>query len=102
MRFIPLSIAVLMATGCMAPNQQAPQISPEMNAAQLHAMRNPNSRFQVAGKREYSNGTEIYVLDSQSGQVCYYFIASGSNRSETGQKEDLRACAGEALAPTLQ
>ena len=70
----------------------------KLTVAQAHRENNPTGRFEVAGKREYSNGTEIYVLDTQSGQLCYFFVASGKG-DETAQKSDMQSCAGSALAP---
>lgn len=36
-------------------------------------------RYQFAGKREYSNGSEIYYLDTMKGRVCYALITNDAN-----------------------
>lgn len=91
---------VVMLAGCEASAlQQKPD--PKLTEAQRNALRNPIGRFALAGKRDYPNGTEVYVLDTQSGQVCYYFVASGTATTPTAAKTDMQNCAGAALAPTL-
>lgn len=92
-----LAVALLCcnATGCDQLTSRPPS---EMSAEQKYALANPVSRFLVAGKREFPNGTEIYVLDSRSGQVCYYFVATGAG-AETAQKTDMMSCAGAPLVP---
>lgn len=64
--------------------------------AQRDSLLQPIGRFQLAGKREFPNGSEIYVLDTKTGQVCYYFVASGTG-GEKDQKTDMRGCAGDPL-----
>lgn len=98
MKFTFAMALPLLLTGCPL-NTQSPT-DPGLVEAQKNALSRPPNRFQVAGKREYNNGTEIYVLDGESGQVCYFFIASGKGGADS-QKTDMRACAGEALSPAL-
>lgn len=86
-----------LAAGCM-PSAAAPS-DPDLVRAQKEAIRAPANRFVVAGIRQFPNGTEVYVLDGKSGQVCYYFVASGQG-DDKAQKTDMRACAGEALMHT--
>jgi hypothetical protein len=87
---------VFVLTGCDLRAQDKPD--PALVRAQADATANPANRFTVAGTRQYKNGTEVYVLDGRSGQVCYYFVASGQG-DETAQKTDSHSCAGEALNP---
>ena len=73
---------------------------PGLVAAQKKALERPANRFVVAGLRQYPNGTEIYVLDGESGQLCYFFVASGTGSTPQAAKSDMRGCAGDALAPS--
>lgn len=95
-----LLLGCLLLTGCGDGPLQQQKPDPVTEAARLDALRHPIGRFVIAGKREYSNGTEVYVLDTKSGQVCYYFVASGRGDNEA-LKADMRACAGEPLDPLL-
>jgi hypothetical protein len=79
--------------------QQKPAVSPYQQSLMDEMATHPIGRFDVAGKREYVNGTEVYVLDTKTGQVCYFFVASGHGGSATDQKTDMGSCAGDALAP---
>lgn len=95
--FLALAVA---ACGALGGCYQQPQGLTGMQQAELHEVAtHPIGRFQVAGKREYVNGTEVYVLDTKTGQVCYFFVASGHGGSETDQKTDMGSCAGDQLAP---
>ena len=90
-------IASLLTAGC----DRIATVSTEptaLEAEQMRALKRPVGRFQLAGTRQYPNGTEVYVLDTQSGQVCYYFVASGTG-NDTAQKTDMQRCAGPALDP---
>lgn len=103
MRSIVVIIALAAAFvigGCDQIQPKETAADAALKVAQTEAAKRPNSRYQVAGKREYGNGTEIYVLDTMSGQVCYYFVASGRGDA-TSQKTDMRSCAGEALDPSI-
>lgn len=98
-----VTASMLAACSGRSPWQQDPAViaaQADLLKAQAEAARSPAERFQVAGKREYVNGTEVYVLDGQSGQICYYFIASGRGDNDA-QKTDLRSCAGLPLVPQL-
>lgn len=88
-----------LLAGCDALKPATPAPDLILTEAQRHNAKNPIGRFVVAGTREYPNGTEIYVLDTKSGQVCYYFVASGTGNA-TAQKTDMQSCAGPALAPS--
>lgn len=91
-----VTLVLVALAGC---HQVAPQSAGQaLQDAQKEALAKPIGRFQLAGKREYPNGTEIYVLDTQTGQVCYYFVASGTG-GEKDLKTDMRDCAGDPLAP---
>lgn len=105
MRAIALlfGMAALGASGCSgkSPWAKDPEVvaaQADLSKAQAENLRAPSNRYQVAGKREYGNGTEIYVLDGKTGQVCYYFVASGRG-GEDAQKSDLQSCAGSPLNP---
>ena len=98
---LPIIVAALLLAACSTQspweqNAAVAEAQADLFKAQAVAARSPPDRFQVAGKREYSNGTEIYVLDRQSGQVCYYFVASGRG-DDDAQKTDLQRCAGRPL-----
>jgi hypothetical protein len=92
-------IASVLVSGCdrIAAASTEPTA---LEAEQMRALKRPTGRFQLAGTRQYPNGTEVYVLDTQSGQVCYYFVASGTGH-DTAQKTDMQSCAGPALDPLL-
>ncbi len=47
-------------------------------------------RYQNAGKREYSNGSEIYYLDTMKGRVCYAFITNDA-KPDTNRCTDSQA-----------
>lgn len=99
MRWTALVLMPILAS-CMPP-QEKPKSSSElaMETAQREAIAHPIGRFVVAGTRQYSNGTDIYVLDSKTGQVCYYFSSSGKKIGEEKIVSDYQSCAGPALAP---
>ncbi|HXI14753.1 MAG TPA: hypothetical protein VNM48_00180 [Chloroflexota bacterium] len=67
MRLVLLCAATLLLAGCW---QQ------ELGEARAAAARDPAGRYQIAGKREYSNGTDFYVLDTKTGRVCTAFDPS--------------------------
>lgn len=93
--------AVGLLAGC---GQFQPPAAPQDAAlafAQRALVEHPVSRFVVAGTRQFPNGTEVYVLDGQTGQVCYYFIATGMETGPKAAKTDMRGCAGDALAPNF-
>lgn len=95
-----VALAILAACDRQSPSnwsEATAEAQADLFKAQTDATRAPADRFQVAGKREYPNGTEIYVLDRRSGQVCYYFVANGGG-DEDAQKTDLQRCAGRPLA----
>ncbi len=94
-----LALLCAILAGCDALQPAPPALDPVLAEAQRQNAKNPIGRFVVAGTREYPNGTEIYVLDTKSGQVCYYFVASGTGNA-TAQKTDMQSCAGPALAPS--
>lgn len=97
---IAVVTTALFTASCGLQGQGSVAPDPAYVAAQRAALENPPTRFVVAGKREYVNGTEIYVLDGKSGQVCYYFVAKGGDtQSPKDANTDMRACAGEALNP---
>ena len=51
---------------------------------------NTNGRYQFAGKREYSNGTEIYYIDTMKGRACYAFITN-DEKPDTNRCTDSQA-----------
>jgi hypothetical protein len=61
-RGLGLLLAVALGTAACAP-ASPPQ-------------RDPVGKYQFAGKREYSNGTEVYYLDTTTGDVCYALITN--------------------------
>ena len=65
------------------------------NQAQRPAIQDTNThrtigRYQFAGKREYTNGSEIYYLDSMKGRVCYALITN-DGKSDTNRCTDSQA-----------
>ena len=52
----------------------------------------PSGRFQNMGKREYSNGTELYFLDTKKGQICYVLVTNDTT-------PDREVCAGIGVEP---
>lgn len=94
---LAIAVCALSVAGCDL-RAQGPAPDPAHVAAQTEALRNPTNRYVVAGTRQYPNGTEVYVLDGKSGQVCYYFVATGGDPKTPGAvNTDMRACAGDAL-----
>jgi hypothetical protein len=65
--YMVVGACVAGLAGCKAPQ-----------AAQDAEARKQSSegRYQFAGKREYSNATEVYYLDTMKGRVCYGLITN--------------------------
>ena len=78
---------VVLSGGC---DRILPKERTALEIEQTESLRKPTGRFQVGGTRHYSNGTEVYVLDTQTGQVCYFFVTNDD-------KPDTRRCAGDPL-----
>lgn len=100
---VVVALAALGVVGCDSADRFAGRnpTAQELGliAAQAEALERPIGRYVVAGKREFSNGSEIYILDTKSGQVCYYFVASGQGGDKL-QKTDMQSCAGSPLDPS--
>lgn len=79
--------ATLLASGC---NGWATGAS---DSVQRDNATHPAGRFVSAGKREYSNGTEIYVLDTTTGMICYSLISNDG-------KPDSRFCGETIVGPS--
>lgn len=99
MKIALIAASLVVLGGCDQLNRTA--IDPQLLAAQRAALEHPINRFVVAGTRQFPNGTEVYVLDGQTGQVCYYFVATGAETGPKAAKTDMRGCAGDALAPNF-
>lgn len=91
--------AALLLSGCPIQSESTAQESPQLLRLKIKEMQSPVGRYQLAGLREYPNGSEVYVLDTRSGQVCYYFVANGRG-TDAAQKADMKSCAGPALDPS--
>lgn len=63
-----IAVLSLVLTGCEAAQE------PHVEKRMLDSY--PVSRFVVAGSREYSNGKDIYILDTRYGDVCTYFMSN--------------------------
>lgn len=100
MRCMFVLAAAVMSAGCDFDKFAPSKPNAETEKLQQEELKNPTGRFVVAGKREFPNGSEIYVLDTKMGQVCYYFVASGTG-DNNAQKTDFMRCAGEPLVPVL-
>ena len=48
------------------------------------------SRYQFAGKREYTNASEIYYLDTMKGRACYALITN-DGKPDTNRCTDSQA-----------
>lgn len=66
--------ALVALAGCERLQPNTP--SPTEVLAQYEAKAHPLGRFVPAGTRQYSNGTEVYMLDTRNGQVCYALITN--------------------------
>jgi hypothetical protein len=96
---ILMALAACVLAGCDL-RAQGPATDPLYVAAQTEALQDPPNRYVVAGTRLYPNGTEVYVLDGKSGQICYYFVAAGGPEKTPGAvTTDQQNCAGTALNP---
>lgn len=73
-----LAVGLLAGLGAVGCNHA--QGGPDSISAVEKA---PVGRYQNAGKREYINGTEVYMVDSQTAQVCYAFIGKDGTDSNS-------------------
>lgn len=77
MRTIRLLLVVGALSGCDWRGQNAatkPSIDEQIRQIELQT--NPVGRFAPMGTRQYSNGTELYMLDTRNGRVCYALITN--------------------------
>ena len=72
-------LLVLSLTAC-----QPAKVTPDTNTHRTIG------RYQAAGKREYSNGTEIYYVDTMKGRVCYALITN-DGKPDTNRCTDSQA-----------
>lgn len=84
-RVWPLALAALLA-GCSFPQTAQRERQAEAN---IERATNPIGRYQGVGKREYANGSDVYLVDTKTGRVCYGFITNNS-------EPDTMRCTGPA------